>query len=200
MKLFYTNASPYARSVRIVLREYGLEERVGETISHPFDDAPEFLASNPLGKVPCLTLDDGQAIVDSEVICAYLDRVMGSGRLGGILESDWALRTYYGVCSGLIDTLVLLRQEKVREQQELRSDFWWQRYQNAISRTLDYLNRHSQRLGDTLSLAHINLACALDYLNFRHPEINWRNAHGALVRLADDLEQRTSFQATRLQE
>lgn len=198
MKLYYTHASPFARSARIVVREHGLEGKVDEVVSHPFDGAEDFIKANPLGKVPCLVLDNGQAIMDSEVICAYLDRELGDGRLGRALEADWAVRTFYSVCSGLLDTLVLLRLEKVRDAEGLRSVFWWGRYQAAIARTLDYLEAHTAALPDEVSLAQINLACAINYIGLRHAEIDWRHGRSALARLVDQLEQRESLVATRL--
>ncbi|WP_323845407.1 glutathione S-transferase [Microbulbifer magnicolonia] len=200
MKLYFTHASPYARSARIVVREQRLEDRVSEEISHPFDNAEDFIASNPLGKVPCLSLAGGEAIMDSEVICAYLDRELGDGRLSRALEADWNLKTFYSVCSGLLDTLVLRRLEKVREKEGLRSDFWWQRYESATWRTLDYLEQRAGQLTEPLNLAHINLACALAYLDFRHADIDWRRGRPQLSQLAGRLEARDSFIATALRE
>ncbi|MFC6632983.1 glutathione S-transferase family protein [Microbulbifer taiwanensis] len=200
MKLFFTHASPYARSARIVVREQRLETLLGEVASHPFNNAEDFVKANPLGKVPALILPNGEAIMDSEVICAYLDRELGDGRLGRPLDADWSLKTLYSVCSGLIDILVLLRVEKGREQEGLRSDFWWQRYTGAIGRTLDYLEARADQFPESLNLVHINLACALAYLDFRHPDIDWRNGHPRLTALAESLESRDSFSATGLHE
>ncbi|TAH42372.1 MAG: glutathione S-transferase [Gammaproteobacteria bacterium] len=200
MKLYYTHASPFARSARIVLREHGLEAKVSEVISHPFDNAEDFIRANPLGKVPCLVLDSGQAIMDSEVICSFLDRELGDGRLSRALEADWGVRTFYSVCSGLLDSLVLLRLEKVREKEGLRSEFWWQRYQAAIVRTLDYLEAHAGALPSALSLAGINLACALGYIELRHAEVDWRQGRSTIAQHIDHLEKRESLVATRLRD
>lgn len=200
MKLYYTHASPFARSARIVLREHGLEAKVSEVISHPFDNAEDFIRANPLGKVPCLVLDSGQAIMDSEVICSFLDRELGDGRLSRSLEADWGVRTFYSVCSGLLDSLVLLRLEKVREKEGLRSEFWWQRYQAAIVRTLDYLEAHAGALPSALSLAGINLACALGYIELRHAEVDWRQGRSTIAQHIDHLEKRESLVATRLRD
>lgn len=200
MQLYLTNSSPYARSARIVLREHDLLAQVREAVSHPFSNNTDFLNANPLGKVPCLITDAGHSVMDSEVICAYLDSELGDGQLGSALEESWELRTFYSVCSGLIDTLVLLRIEKSREHDGLRSEFWWQRYQDAIQRTLDYLAQHSGLLPGELSLAHINLAVALGYLDFRHAEIDWRSSHRQLAEIAAGLEQRPTFRETVLRD
>ncbi|SEA45034.1 glutathione S-transferase family protein [Microbulbifer marinus] len=198
MKLYFTHASPYARSARIVLREQQLDQRVQEEVSHPFNNAEDFIACNPLGKVPCLNRESGEAIMDSEVICTYLDKEFGDGRLSRALDTDWNLKTFYSVCSGLIDTLVLRRVEKVRESEGLRSDFWWQRYDSAIRRTLDYLEERVGQLPEPLNLAHINLACALAYLDFRHGDIDWRSGRPQLSQFTERMEARDSFATTAL--
>jgi len=47
--------------------------------------------------------------------------------------------------------------------------------------------------GVHLSLADIAVGCALGYLSFRFPQIDWRDAHENLAKLADKLEARQSF-------
>lgn len=73
MKLYWAPASPYARKARMVIAERELGSLVEEIIVPPYDDPPELIAANPLGKVPALLTDDGLTLFDSPVICAYLD-------------------------------------------------------------------------------------------------------------------------------
>jgi len=61
----------------------------------------------------------------------------------------------------------------------------------------------SQGLGDRAwctgihhSLADISVGCALGYLDFRFPEIDWRGDHPNLARLYEKLEQRPGFADT----
>lgn len=197
MKLLGSLTSPYVRKVRVVMAEKKLDFQL---VLEDVWGSEAILASNPLGKVPCLVLDSGQAIMDSEVICSFLDRELGDGRLSRALEADWGVRTFYSVCSGLLDSLVLLRLEKVREKEGLRSEFWWQRYQAAIVRTLDYLEAHAGALPSALSLAGINLACALGYIELRHAEVDWRQGRSTIVQHVDHLEKRESLVATRLRD
>ena len=49
MRLYYSETSPYARKVRLVVREKHLGERVQELVSNPFEEAPDLTAANPLG-------------------------------------------------------------------------------------------------------------------------------------------------------
>src|SRR3546814_12751254 len=46
-----------------------------EVVCNPMEDPAALHASNPLGKVPWLVLDDGVAVFDSPVIAAYLDGI-----------------------------------------------------------------------------------------------------------------------------
>src|SRR3546814_3506529 len=73
MQLFYSPTSPYARKCRVVARERGLMADLEEVVCNPMEDPAALHASNPLGKVPCLVLDDGVAVFDSPVIAEYLD-------------------------------------------------------------------------------------------------------------------------------
>ena len=79
MKLIYANASPYARKVRVVLAEKKLDYQL--VIENPWVPETTIGASNPLGKVPCLVLEGGEALFDSRVIVEYLDTLSPVGKL-----------------------------------------------------------------------------------------------------------------------
>lgn len=194
MKLFYTKSSPYAACVRATIAELKAEKQVEYCECHPFDNQEEFLAVNPLGKVPCL-IADGEAILDSEVICDYLDANISGGRLFENIYADWRLKTYYSLCSGLIDSSVDLRIEAIRSQEGIKSDFWWHRYTSAIERTLIEVEKRLELLPDNFTIIHIGLFCALSYLDFRHPEIKWRDGKKKLAAFFDSLKHRECFSA-----
>ncbi|WP_444896085.1 glutathione S-transferase N-terminal domain-containing protein [Microbulbifer sp. SSSA005] len=200
MQLYLTFSSPFARKARIVVQEQRLHSVVTEHFSHPFHNDDELISSNPLGKVPCLTLDNGSSIIDSEVICAFLDKSLGDGHLSAPLDNNWDLYTFHSVSSGLMDAAVHLQMEKLRAREELRSDFWWQRYFSAIERSLDYLEKHLDRLPASLSLPHINLCSALSYLDFRHENFDWRSDHPKLMAISEDLEKSESLNKCQLHE
>jgi glutathione S-transferase len=52
-------------------------------------------------------------------------------------------------------------------------------------------------MGTHFSLADVAVGCALGYLDFRFPAIDWRSRHGNLARLSDKLGTRQSFIDTR---
>ncbi|WP_144392310.1 glutathione S-transferase family protein [Pleionea sediminis] len=194
MKLFISTASPYARTAQVVLREVGLDPKLIESETHPFNNEQEFLRANPLGKVPCMLLDDGSSIYDSEVICQYLDFEFNQEKLWQPIMQSWSLRTLYSHVSGLLDLAVALRQEKMREEEKLRSDFWWSRFESGLLRGFSFLENNISRLPNDLSLLHINLTCLVDYMSFRHSDIKLKCDQ--VNQLCLELKSRQSFKAT----
>ncbi|WP_444996122.1 glutathione S-transferase family protein [Aliikangiella sp. IMCC44359] len=193
MQLFYTKSSPYANCVRMVITEIGIEGEVELIETHPFDNTDDFIKNNPLGKVPCL-LNAGEAIYDSEVICDYLDANITGGTLFNPIYADWRLKTLYSLCSGLMDTCVARRIEQVREQEGIKSEFWWERYNQAISRSLAEIQEKLALFPEEFSILHINLLSCLAYLDFRHKDIDWRKLYPKISRFFDLFKQRECFE------
>ncbi|MGH7949411.1 MAG: glutathione S-transferase family protein [Candidatus Binataceae bacterium] len=71
MKLYNMNLSNFASKSRIVIYDKGINV---EIVAPPGNalGSPEYLAINPLGKIPCLDAD-GQIIAESEVINEYFE-------------------------------------------------------------------------------------------------------------------------------
>jgi glutathione S-transferase len=78
MLLIGVNRSPYTRRVAITLKAYGMpyEQRA----LSGFDNRADVRASNPLGRIPALVLDSGEALVDSGAIIDHLDEAHGRDR------------------------------------------------------------------------------------------------------------------------
>ena len=201
MKLIGALTSPYVRKVRIVLAEKKLD--------YQFEledvwNADAILRSNPLGKVPCLVLEGGEAVFDSRVIVEYLDTRSPVNRL--IPESGRGrteVRTWEALADGLLDAAILARLEAIwaGRSEAQRCTAWIER---QLSRVDAALAAMSTGLGDKpwcsgihMSLADIAVGCALGYLDFRFPQLDWRSRHANLVKLAEKLEARQSFIDTR---
>ena len=90
MQLMMTPTSPYARKARVVALEKQLDCEMREV--SPWDDDPAVLQVNPLRKAPALLLDDGSALLESRLICEYLDSLSDSPRFfparGGGVAGD----------------------------------------------------------------------------------------------------------------
>lgn len=199
MQLFYTKSSPYANCVRAVISELGIEDSVEMVESHPFNNDDAFLAANPLGKVPCL-VGSGESIVDSEVICDYLDANTTGGELFNLVYADWRLKSLYSICSGLMDTLVARRIEFMREKDGQKSDFWWQRHEASVNRVLAYIQDKLALVPPDFSILHINLMSCLAYLDFRHEDIDWRTEYPQLAEFYQQFSARPCFKNNQLQD
>ncbi|OSZ64025.1 glutathione S-transferase N-terminal domain-containing protein [Hydrogenophaga sp. IBVHS2] len=202
MKLIGAITSPYVRKVRVVMAEKKLDYQfVQEDVWSP---DTTIMASNPLGKVPCLVMEGGEAVFDSRVIVEYLDTLSPVGKLippGGRERAE--VKTWEALADGVLDAAVLARLEATwagRTDQQ-RSKAWIDRQIAKIEASLKSM---SQGLGDKpfcsgnhLSLSDLAVGCALGYLDFRFPVINWRDPYPNLARLAEKLNQRQSFIDTR---
>jgi glutathione S-transferase len=202
MKLIGSTSSPYVRKVRIVMAEKKLDyEFVQEDV---WADATSIAQSNPLGKVPCLVMEGGEALFDSRVIVEYLDTLSPVGKLIPAVGRERAeVKTWEALADGVMDAAILARLEANwpgREQGE-RSRAWIDRQIGKVNASVKAM---SQGLGDKpycagiyLSLADIAVGCALGYLDFRFPDIDWRGEYPNLGKLQDKLMQRPSFADSR---
>jgi glutathione S-transferase len=198
MKLIGALTSPYARKVRIVMAEKKLDYQfVQEDV---WAASSTIQDSNPLGKVPCLVMEGGEALFDSRVIVEYLDTLSPVGKLIPTMGREKAeVKTWEALADGLCDAAILARLEATwaGRSDAQRSQVWIDRQMGKIHASLKAM---SQGLGDRsfcsgthFSLADVAVGCALGYLDFRFPHIDWRAAHPSLVRLSDKLAARPSF-------
>ena len=200
MKLIGALTSPYVRKARIVMAEKKLDYQF---VLEDVWAADDILKFNPLGKVPCLVLEGGEAIFDSRVIVEYLDTRSPVSRLipeAGRERTE--VRTWEALADGIVDAGILTRMERtwVHRSDEQRSPAWIDRQMTKLTAALAAM---SQGLGEKawcsgnhFSLADISVGCALGWLEFRFPEINWREDYPNLARHMDKLSQRPSFADT----
>ncbi len=197
MKLIGSLTSPYVRKVRIVLAEKRLDFQLELENVWKSD---RILASNPLGKVPCLVMEGGESIYDSRVIVEYVDTLSPVGKLIPANSRERALvRTLEALADGLLDASILARLEQTWDgrSDEQRSTAWVDRQMSRVTSSLRGLGRalgeRPYFMGTQLTLADIACGCALGYLDFRFPQIDWREKHPNLERLAEKLNARPSF-------
>lgn len=201
MKLIGSLTSPYVRKVRIVLAEKKLDYKFEVEDVWATDTA--IAASNPLGKVPCLVMEGGEAIFDSRVIVEYVDTLSPVGKLIPLTGRERVeVRTWEALADGLLDAAILARLEATwpGRTEAQRSQAWIDRQLGKMHACLKAM---SQGLGDRnwcagthYSLADIAAGCALGYLDFRFPQIDWRDTYPNLARLAEKLAQRPGFADT----
>jgi glutathione S-transferase len=202
MKLLGSSSSPYVRKVRVVMAEKKLDfEFVPEDV---WSAQTSIAESNPLGKVPCLIMEGGEALFDSRVIVEYLDTLSPVGKLIPSVGRERAeIKTWEALADGLLDAAVLARLEATWDgrTEAQRSQAW-------IDRQLGKIHAGVRSMGHGLaekpfcagiyfSLADIAVGVALGYLDFRFPQIDWRTDHPNLHKLHDKLMLRPSFVETR---
>lgn len=199
MKLIGSLTSPFVRKVRIVAMEKHIElEFVVDVPWAPDTKVPE---ANPLGKVPVLVMDDGTTLFDSRVIAEYLDTVTPVSRL--IPEGNRqriAVKRWEALADGIVDAAALIFLERTRRAPEHQSHEWIVRQEQKVFRGLEAMSEELGEkkfcTGESMNLADIAVGCCLGYLDFRFPEIKWRDAHPNLGRLADRLFAMEPFQKT----
>lgn len=197
MKLYTNPASPFARKAHVIVRELKL---VVEEIQVPREGLGDaFRAINPLGKIPVLVLDDGSTLFDSPVICEYLNEAGGGRFFPGrsLLRENsghWRALTLQALGDGICDAAVARNQERLRPA-ELQSDAVVQKHMNAVNTGLDVLERI--RFTDKVTIGEITIGCALGYLDFRIPELGWRETRPNLRDWYEKFAQYPSMQATR---
>ena len=197
MKLIGALTSPYVRKVRIVMAEKKLDFQF---VLEDVWGTDALLKSNPLGKVPCLVMEGGEAVFDSRVIVEYLDTLSPVGKLippPGRERIE--VRTWEALGDGILDAAILARLEAnwAGRQEGERSQAWIDR---QMSRVHGSVKAISQGLGEKpwcsgthFTLADVAVGCALGYLDFRFPHIDWRSDYPNLAKYSEKLATRQSF-------
>ena len=198
MKLYGSLASPYVRKVRVVMAEKKLDYQL--ILEDVWATDSTITQANPLGKVPCLVMEGGEAVFDSRVIVEYLDMLSPVGKLIPASGRERIeVRTWEALADGLVDAAILARLEATwhGRTDAQRSSAWIDRQMDKVHASIEAM---SQGLGERpwcagnhFTLADIAVGCSLAWLSFRFPQIDWRSSHPNLSKLLDRLATRQSF-------
>ncbi len=201
MKLIGSITSPYVRKVRVVMLEKKLDYQFVE--EDVWSAATTMTDSNPLGKVPCLVMEGGEAVFDSRVIVEYLDTLSPVGKLIPSQGRERAeVKTWEALADGLLDAAILARLEATwsGRTEPQRSQAWIDRQMAKIHATLKAMSTgladKSFCSGIHFSLSDVAVGCALGYLDLRFAAIDWRGSHANLAKLYEKLALRASFVET----
>ncbi len=199
IRLLGSLASPYVRKVRIVMAEKRIDYQL--ELEDVWAPDTHIVESNPLGKVPCLIMEDGGAVFDSRVIVEYLDGMTPVAKLIPPSGRERAeVRTWEALADGVTDALILVRLEQTQRPAEQQSPKWIERQLNKVhsgAKAMSHgLEDKAWCNGHAYSLADIAVGCALGYLDFRFGHIDWRSQYPNLARLYEKLAARPSFADT----
>lgn len=187
------------RKVRIVLIEKGIECPL--LLEDVWAADTKIQYSNPLGKVPCLIRDDGSTLYDSRVICEYLDSFPPAASLiPSPLADRIETRRWEALADGVLEAGVLMRLEHTQREPPQRSEKWLARQRGKVMAGLEVMEKDMEDkqwyVAGRLTLADIALGCALGWLAFRLPELEWRKTNARLCRHLERLMLRPSFAST----
>lgn len=198
MKLMSATASPFGRKVKIAARMKGIDGQIelAPTDTNKGDDTLNRL--NPLGKIPCLITDAGEAVFDSHVICEYLDSLTPSPVLFPKSGPErWRTLTLGALADGVLEAALLLVYEGRFRPENMKVQGWVDRQQAKIDRALGQLEVAPPVWQGSPDYGHLTLAVALGYLDFRHAG-KWRAGHPRLVKWLDEFAAAVpAFEATR---
>jgi len=196
MKLHFAPASPFARKVRILIKELGLEESVAlhdVGAVTPVSNNNDLNLINPLGMLPVLVLDNGDSLYDSPVICEYLNHIAD-----GVFyptDTDRRFRTLrlQALGDGILDLSVAMRYEIAMRPENLQWQTWLDFQDEKVQRGLDTLEALCNSFEASPLIGEITVACVLGYRDFRFADVNWRDGRPALSEWFDQIMLRDSL-------
>lgn len=203
MTLHWSPRSPFVRKVMVAAHELGLTDRLTlrRTVVQMTKPNPDLLPDNPLSKIPTLVLADGSVLIESGLICEYLDSLAGGGIIipaGG--AERWSELSRHALATGLLDLLILWRNERNKPMERQTSD-WLSSFATKASAALARFESEAGPIPPgALQLSGIALGCCLSYLDFRFEDLDWRASHPRLARWHGEFRLRPSAIATEVRD
>ena len=196
MKLYDYAGAPNPRRVKIFAAEKGIDlELVHCDITKREHKVSGFLKKNPSGKIPTMVLEDGTALFDSRVICAYLDSIHDGKKLTPRSGAKrFEVMTLEALGDGIMDAAVNNRYETAMRPAEFQWIPWSEGQMGKVNASLDQLEASwLKSLGRVPNMGSISVAAALGYLEFRYPDLKWRKNRKGLARWFKRFSERPSF-------
>jgi glutathione S-transferase len=164
MKLYVTYGSPYARLARIIVIEKALEDRVEIIEVKTRTPGSPYYQINPSGRVPYLIDGTGVGMEDSQLICAYLDRLDGKPRFHDAPRAcDWAYLRLEFAARSMCDGIAVWGREMARPENE-RSPTTLAHESARAQRMADFFEDRvtDPRMQGAPGMAHLILAVAVE--------------------------------------
>lgn len=160
--------SPFGRKVKIAAHLAGLTDRINVVLTDTTNPDDPLRRDNPLGKIPCLVLEDGTALYDSRVIIEWIDHEAGGGV---VIPKEWPARIaalkMQALADGLMDAGILQVYENRFRKPEMHDANWLAYQAGKIERGLALLEADPPKATSWPHIGIITLVCALDWLEFR---------------------------------
>jgi glutathione S-transferase len=201
MELLFAPTSPYVRKVMVCAHLTGQLDniRLLDSAAHPVRRDPRIAAHNPLAKVPTLILEDGKSLYDSRVICEYLASLSEAGQIFPASgPARWTALGHQALGDGLLDAALLARYERTARPAAFQWPAWRDALLTKVMACLAAIDAVAADLAtDAPGIGEITIGCALGYLDFRFPELDWRAEFAQAGRWNAAFQALPAMQATR---
>jgi glutathione S-transferase len=189
--------SPFGRKIKMALAVIGMTAKVEIVRADTSDENDNLRLQNPLGKIPILLQDDGEAIYDSRVILDHLDALDGRGILIPKGAARTRVLTHQALADGIMDAAILIVYESRFRTDTEHSPKWLAYQQAKIDRSLAQAEKaHTTPVTGSPNVGEITQAIALGYLDFRFKG-EWRTKYPKLLAWHNDFVQHVpSFNET----
>jgi glutathione S-transferase len=181
MKLHWSPKSPYVRKVMICLHELGLNDQVENvrSVAAMLKPNAQIMKDNPLSKIPTLTTTDGIHLFDSVVICEYLNDLGNGSLFPEHGPEKWQALRWHALGDGLLDSLILWRNEREREKPlTALMDAFELKFHASLQLLTTELNELSQ---SSFNIGTLTLGCALGYADYRFESLQWQSKYVELA-------------------
>lgn len=181
MRLLFSPTSPYSAKVRMTAHALKLNvvaEKVDTT-----SDTSLLISNNPLGKIPVLLTDEGDAIYDSRAIMQFLDRLSGSKVFPGDDAAKTKAQVLEATADGITDCLLAIVYERRFHPVEKIHEPWIDRQRTKAARALAHLETLDLDVSKGLNGGHFAVAALLGYMDLRFPD-EFRESRPNLTRFA----------------
>lgn len=185
MKLLCSSTSPFSSKVRMAARHLGIE--INEIRVDTNAGPAALIDNNPLGKIPTLLTEDGEAIFDSRAIMQYFHRRKGKKLYPAKDSKHTEAEVLEALCDGTAECLLSIVYERRLREPEKQHQPWIDRQWTKVGRALTHLNAEPPKIGKKLHGGHFALAALLGYLQLRF-EGEWEADHADLIAWARKFE------------
>ncbi len=180
MQLFISPISPYARKVAVVGMLKGLGDKIEQVRAK--DIGVDLGELNPLSKVPTFTTDDGETLIESPLICQYLDEIGSGPTLYGAPGAERRrMLQIEAIGHGVLDAAVACRMEVREHPPEKQSASWLERQHEKVRRGLTLIEAMLDDIGPELGIPHVTFACMLFFIDQHKVYETWRDKHPKLA-------------------
>jgi glutathione S-transferase len=162
--------SPFVRRVAISLKVLGFSYE--HDTRSVFGDFDSMRTTNPLGRIPSLTLDSGETLIDSVAILDWLDREVGPEH--ALTPASGSARTramqLIALAAGAVEKFGAENYESIIRPSEYRWPDWIARLHTQGLGALAALEREDWSERSRLDQVQISTGCLLGYLALTQPD------------------------------